>query len=1381
MKSRYRHLSYGTACFLVATLFVSVALPASAQWSARSPIPTHLDIRGIAAPTAERVFLTTADDVFDDGGALFESSDGGTTWVQRDVPFSLNDPLNGIFFLDSQRGWAFGNENYRTVDGGDTWEELPFLGTTYFMEFYTPDFGITTGNGGAFVSRDAGTTWEVSPNDIVRFDFADTGFGLGISDTGIYRTTDTGTTLSLVYAGDARAVAFLSGSVAVGIVDGTFVYSTDGGQTWSSSTPTEGRTNLVAVSENVVLAWGRAGTWPDFDDRIFRSEDGGQTWTDLGEVMDPHQFAGAFSFAVPDNQTVVASDGAGSMYLSQDAGESWMRTFDSRGMQPSFLSSGTPVFANDQTGYFGYGDGFVIKTIDGGASWIQVSNGTGRNLADVDRFPNGDLIAVGDDGVIVTSSDNGEHWVVQDDPTTFDFAAVDVIADGEVAAVDESGQVYLSADGGVSWTATISKPTSLNPAEDIHFTSISDGWVIGQGFNPGVLWHTSDGGATWTPVPGFAGAYLAMDLIGENIWASNVTGLFYRSTDSGATWTERHLPGSSLQIQDMDFFDPDIGYAVGWWGYAARTDDGGDSWIVLPTPDGNTHLTHIQLLGPDELWVSTNEGQIYHSSTGGQSWAVLEADTPGSGIFSSITGVPGGDAWTVGFQGAIQHFNGPPPPPENQAPVASFEFTATGLSVEFQDTSTDADGQIVSWQWDFGDGNFSTEQNPTHTYASADTYWVELTVTDDQGASDDAFLIIVVQPGPGGTWGDFTEVTPLDMLWVTPQDEDFWTVATASADYDNDGDLDIAVLGFYVVYNQSVEDMLVLMTNNGQATQDQWDFDYVDIDIGDLSTGSSDMAWGDVDGDGDLDLAVGSDGETVLFSNEDGTLTATDTELPGYVEVNDQGYFDLKSISWADFDNDGDEDLLIPTVFDFDEFEFRTALMRNDGSNGSGGWIFTEADSTFGVATHAQTQWADYDGDQDLDLLIVDVGDIPDDTTGSVMRYRNDGNGVFVRESVLGSLRIAHGEASWGDYDADGDLDILVVGNLRQLDGTYTTALRVYQNEANEYSLVDVIQDCEGCGFWWDLTAATWADYDSDGDMDILLTGHYNSGEQIEGRARIFKNDGGVFASTTVEDDLPAPRASGTRGGTFSWLDIDNDGDLDYFIAGQYFVPGGNGLVEAQMHLYRNDVEGSNSAPTTPTNLMVDVGEPDPQTGERLVSLSWDAAFDDSTPVEALTYDLTLRRNGQPVSDPQRLPEPGDINAATEWVLTGLSDGEYVWTLRAVDSAFNGGGVAQSLFTIGTTTANEPDGIPGVYSFDGVYPNPFRRSATIRYGLPEAAEVDVAVYDILGRLVARLEDGQKAPGFHSINWNATGLASGSYLVRFSTDAFSATRRITLLN
>jgi len=71
----------------------------------------------------------------------------------------------------------------------------------------------------------------------------------------------------------------------------------------------------------------------------------------------------------------------------------------------------------------------------------------------------------------------------------------------------------------------------------------------------------------------------------------------------------------------------------------------------------------------------------------------------------------------------------------NLPPTANFSFTTSGLTAQFADTSTDTDGNIVTWSWNFGDGSTSTEQNPTRTYAAAGTYPVSLSVTDNDGAT----------------------------------------------------------------------------------------------------------------------------------------------------------------------------------------------------------------------------------------------------------------------------------------------------------------------------------------------------------------------------------------------------------------------------------------------------------------------------------------------------------------------------------------------------------------------------------------------------------------------------------------------------------------------
>jgi PKD repeat protein len=86
----------------------------------------------------------------------------------------------------------------------------------------------------------------------------------------------------------------------------------------------------------------------------------------------------------------------------------------------------------------------------------------------------------------------------------------------------------------------------------------------------------------------------------------------------------------------------------------------------------------------------------------------------------------------------------------NNPPTASFTYNCTNLSCTFTDTSSDTDGTIASRSWTFGDGGTSTSATPSHSYASASTYTVGLTVTDNGGAQDSTSQQVTVTSGGGG-------------------------------------------------------------------------------------------------------------------------------------------------------------------------------------------------------------------------------------------------------------------------------------------------------------------------------------------------------------------------------------------------------------------------------------------------------------------------------------------------------------------------------------------------------------------------------------------------------------------------------------------------------
>ncbi len=80
--------------------------------------------------------------------------------------------------------------------------------------------------------------------------------------------------------------------------------------------------------------------------------------------------------------------------------------------------------------------------------------------------------------------------------------------------------------------------------------------------------------------------------------------------------------------------------------------------------------------------------------------------------------------------------------------------------------------------------------------------------------------------------------------------------------------------------------------------------------------------------------------------------------------------------------------------------------------------------------------------------------------------------------------------------------------------------------------------------------------------------------------------------------------------------------------------------------------------------------------------------------------------------------------------------------------------------------ATTPNGLPEVFAVHPNYPNPFNPTTTIKYDLPEASQVSLVVYDLLGRKVTELVSGQKAEGYHSAIWDASSVASGVYFARF---------------
>ncbi len=98
-----------------------------------------------------------------------------------------------------------------------------------------------------------------------------------------------------------------------------------------------------------------------------------------------------------------------------------------------------------------------------------------------------------------------------------------------------------------------------------------------------------------------------------------------------------------------------------------------------------------------------------------------------------------------------------------------------------------------------------------------------------------------------------------------------------------------------------------------------------------------------------------------------------------------------------------------------------------------------------------------------------------------------------------------------------------------------------------------------------------------------------------------------------------------------------------------------------------------------------------------------------------------------------------------------------------------------------TTGVNELNRIvPATFGLMQNYPNPFNPTTTISYALPEAAEVNLEVFDILGRRVATLVNGNMPAGLYNLTFDAKGLNSGIYIYRLRAGSYIESRKLTLL-
>ena len=510
------------------------------------------------------------------------------------------------------------------------------------------------------------------------------------------------------------------------------------------------------------------------------------------------------------------------------------------------------------------------------------------------------------------------------------------------------------------------------------------------------------------------------------------------------------------------------------------------------------------------------------------------------------------------------------------------------------------------------------------------------------------------------------------------------------------------------------------------------DFEATSISI--MGIAYSELSWADFDNDNDLDLLIAGQGQdnayhTILYENNAGNFENTNIAFVGMKNP---------SMEWGDYDNDGDVDLLLSGV----NSENKSFLYKNNGGDFSvafempylgeqsvllfidinndgyldifaaGQWhtylyeskkdgSFEELENDFPLFNKVQADAGDYDNDGDNDILICGETEF--------------GKRTYIIKNHLDSLESVQtllpgsvdGDLELGDYDNDGDLDLFMMG-VNNSGQPYSV---IYRNDGDDV-FVDIYAGVTSAY----LGKGAWGDYDNDGDLDLITTGHL-AGCGVAYSTFVYQNIGNDWFNVQENNFIKGEFAS------VAWGDYDLDGDLDVVISG--VAASSNYFTE----VYENGIAFPVQTPSIPEGLSVSFESSQ-------VRFSWNPSIDFQTASEGLTYNLRIGSTigGSDIICPSStdsfllIPDFGNVGHDTTFLFSGLESEEtYFWSVQAVENSFQASDFSEEQsFTVDYSSINESSS-----KILDLYPNP--SSSTITFAIPQEENINsVHIYNVMG-------------------------------------------------
>ncbi|MEJ5262328.1 MAG: hypothetical protein WHT45_06585, partial [Ignavibacterium sp.] len=358
--------------------------------------------------------------------------------------------------------------------------------------------------------------------------------------------------------------------------------------------------------------------------KMAQTTDGGATWT-VNPTLPATTYYDVNAFSI--NRIVVggATNTGGNIRLTTDGGNTWSVSAAGTG------TIYTLAFFDTLIGFAGSTSGRGFKTTDGGLTWAQLTQMNAPTTSTFyDIFISGtDVYFVEDDSLLFVSSDSGATFTTLQYLPTGKTKQIMRNADyfgSNIVVVGDNGYFFLSTDNGLSWTS---------PSEVVASGLIRGIWgnntgklvVAGPDF-PAQFLVSEDYGNTFTPV---ALSVSAADIRGFYMIDNNLgfgvgnSGRIWKTTDGGYNW--QLYTASTAAFSDVAFLNPQFGVTSGNNGGIFKTTDGGTNWINIGTTGSTAGFNGVAVIDTNTILVA-GSNVVYKTTNGGTNWNQINPGIP---------------------------------------------------------------------------------------------------------------------------------------------------------------------------------------------------------------------------------------------------------------------------------------------------------------------------------------------------------------------------------------------------------------------------------------------------------------------------------------------------------------------------------------------------------------------------------------------------------------------------------------------------------------------------------------------------------------------------------------------------------------------------------